>query len=68
MCKCEKFQDGERNFVVLFTKIDDDEWLQENLEQIKIEFPERKEFQYVDFPEIDDDPEFERKKKQNSNE
>jgi len=53
------FKGGERNFVVLFTK-SDDEWLQENLEQIKTEFPECKQFQYVDFPEIDDDPEFEK--------
>jgi GTP-binding protein EngB required for normal cell division len=54
------FKGGERNFVVLYTKTDDDEWLQENLEQIKTEFPECKQFQYVDFPEIDDDPEFEK--------
>jgi GTP-binding protein EngB required for normal cell division len=53
------FKGGERNFVVLFTKTDD-EWLQENLEQIKTEFPECKQFQYVDFPEIDDDPEVEK--------
>jgi len=45
----------------LFTKIDDDKWLQKNLEHIKKEFPECKQFQYVDFPEIDDDPEFEKK-------
>jgi len=45
----------------LFTKIDDDEWLQENLEQIKIEFLECKQFQYVDFQEIDDNPKFEKK-------
>ncbi|CAK9213710.1 unnamed protein product [Sphagnum troendelagicum] len=54
------FKGGERNFVVLFTKTDDDEWLRENLEQIKIEFPECKQFQYVDFPAIDDDPDVEK--------
>ncbi|CAM6019467.1 unnamed protein product [Sphagnum balticum] len=53
------FEGGEKNFVVLFTKTDA-EWLQENLEQIKTEFPECKQFQYVDFPEIDADPEFEK--------
>ncbi|CAK9870147.1 unnamed protein product [Sphagnum jensenii] len=53
------FKGGERNFVVLFTK-SDDEWLQENLEEIKTEFPECKQFQYVDFPDIDDDPEDEK--------
>ncbi|CAK9267568.1 unnamed protein product [Sphagnum jensenii] len=54
------FKGGETNFVVLFTKTGGAKWLQENLEQIKTEFPECKQFQYVDFPEIDDDPEVEK--------
>jgi hypothetical protein len=54
------FKGGERKFVVLFTRTDDDEWLRENLEQIKIEFPQCKQFQYVDFPEIGDDPDGEK--------
>ncbi|CAM6065308.1 unnamed protein product [Sphagnum tenellum] len=54
------FKDGETNFVVLFTKTGAAKWLKENLEQIKTEFPECKQFQYVDFPEIDDDPEDEK--------
>ncbi|CAK9213708.1 unnamed protein product [Sphagnum troendelagicum] len=46
------FKGGEKNFVVLYTKTDD-EWFQENLEEIKKEFPDCKQFLYVDFPEID---------------
>jgi len=58
------FKGGESNFVVLFTK-SDDEWLQNNLEQIKTEFPECKQFQYVDFPEIDEDPDDEKETSEN---
>jgi hypothetical protein len=49
-----------RRFVVLLTKVDDPSWLDENRVDIEKDFPECKQFLYVDFPGVDtEDPDME---------
>ncbi|KAG0623033.1 hypothetical protein M758_3G144000 [Ceratodon purpureus] len=53
------FSGGEEKFVVLFTKVDEPDWLDENREDIEKDFPECKHFLSVDFPGVDLDSEME---------
>ena len=54
----EIFKGGEENFMVLYTKTDED-WLDEELANIKQEFLECNHFMCMDFPPIDKDSETE---------